>query len=206
MYPRVLPVTMIYEPDLLNVGIVHAPCQAVQPLLKQQLDKTIKSNTIHSALGVVGWEEFFEQGGKLYDGRRFQIALFSPREALTVYVCNLADGWVSLYGNLVKEGAFDAYFFRATLCEQARYKVFEMQGWRHGAHERHVRVLQDEDGWNFLDKGVAMSFESPMQYKKRQIRARLDRRLIEKYSEEAGYRMSSVTEFTGQCWRFWRGG
>jgi hypothetical protein len=206
MHPRALPMTTMYEPDLLNVGIIHAPCQAVQPLLKQRLEKAIKTDTIQSAFEVVDWEEFFEQGGKLYDGRRFQIALFSPREALTVYTCNLADGWVSLYGNLVREGAFDAYFFRATLSEQAQYKVFEMQGWRHGVLERQLRALQDEDGWNFLDKGDAMPFESPMQYKKRQIGARLDRRLIERYSEAAGYRMSSVTQFRGQCWRFWRSG
>jgi hypothetical protein len=196
----------MYEPDLVNVGIVLAPCQAVQPRLKQRLEKAIKRDTIHSAFEVVDWEEFFEQGGKLCSMGGFQIALLSPRENLTVYVCNLADGWVSLYGNLVREGAFDAYFFRATLSEKAQYKVFEMQGWRHGALERHLRALQDEDGWNFLDKGDALPFESPMQYKKRQIGARLDRRLIERYSEAVGYRIGSATEFRGQGWRFWRSG
>ena len=39
------------------------------------------------------------------------MAFFSPHESLTTYVCNLADGWVSLYGNLVRDSISDAYFF-----------------------------------------------------------------------------------------------
>jgi hypothetical protein len=173
--------------------------------VRAQLESAIKKEAC-SKLEPVEWREFFERDGLFYDIKRFQIALFSPHENLTVYVCNLADGWASLYGNLVKASAFDAYFFRATLSEIAEYKVFEMMAWRRGVLERELRVLQDDDGWKFANKGEPMPFESPMQYRKRQIGGRLDRRLIEKYSEAAGYRIGSVTEFSGPCWQLWRSG
>jgi hypothetical protein len=195
----------MYEPVQICVGLVHAPCEGVLGAVHAQLASAIKKDAC-SKLEPVEWREFFERDGLFYDIKRFQIVLFSPYENLTVYVCNLADGWVSLYGNLVKASSFDAYFFRATLSEMAEYKVFEMMAWRHGLLERELRVLQEEDGWKFVNKGEPMPFESPMQYRKRQIGARLDRRLIERYSEAAGYRIGSVTEFSGQCWRLWRSG
>jgi hypothetical protein len=186
------------------MGLLHASCDSARHAVQSRLEHTIKKEAFSSRLEAVDCRQFFERDGKFYDGKRFQIALFSPRENLTVYACNLADGWVSLYGNLVKAGAFDAYFFRATLSDAAQYKVFEMMGWCRGVLERDVRVLQDDDGWTFLNKGDPMSFESPMQYRKRQISERLNQRLIQRYSEAAGYGLSSVPEFDGQCWRFWR--
>ena len=72
----------MYEPDLVSVGILLALCQAVQPVLKQQLEKVIKRDTVHSAFEVVDCEGSFEQGGKLYDVGRFQIALLSPRQKM----------------------------------------------------------------------------------------------------------------------------
>jgi hypothetical protein len=186
------------------MGLLHASCDSARHAVQSRLEHTIKKEAFSSRLEAVDWRQFFERDGKFYDGKRFQIALFSPRENLTVYACNLADGWVSLYGNLGKAGAFDAYFFPATLSDAAQYKVFEMMGWCRGVLERDVRVLQDDDGWTFLNKGDPMSFESPMQYRKRQISERLNQRLIQRYSEAAGYGLSSVPEFDGQCWRFWR--
>ncbi len=87
-----------------------------------------------------------------------EIALFSPHENTTIYTCNLADGWSSLYGNLVKNQKFDAYFFRTTLAERVGYNVFEMMAWRHGELKRQVRSLQDEDGWKFLNSGELLPF------------------------------------------------
>jgi hypothetical protein len=193
-----------YEPNRLNVGIILAPDVTVAPVLERELGRVIKSQPVHSAREVIDWARFFEHDGALYDVRRLQMALLAPREGLTVFTCNLADGWVSLYSNLVKVGTFDAYFFSATLAEKVKYRVFEMQAWVRGARLRHLRALEDESGWTFLDEGEALSFESPMQYKKREVGARLDRRLIELYSEAAGYRMSAVTRFAGESWRYWR--
>jgi len=176
----------------------------VRAAMQSQLERTIDKNAFSSALEQINWRQFFERDGEFYDIMRFQMALFSPREDLTVYVCNLADGWVSVYENLVKANAFDAYFFRATLAEQAEYKVFGMAAWQHGVLARQVRALQEEDGWGFLNKGDPLPFEDVERYKKRQVSARLDRKLIDNYSVAAGYGISSVTEFDGQCWHFWR--
>jgi hypothetical protein len=188
------------------MGLLHASRESARHALQSQLEKTIKKEAFNFELTEIDWRKFFERDGCFYEIRRFQIALFSPHDELTVYVCNLADGWISLYSNLVKAYTFDASFFRATLSEQTEYKVFEMKGWRQGIQNRQVRVLQDDDGWKFVSNGDPLPFESPMQYRKRQISARLDRRLIERYSEAAGYGMSAVTEFDSQCWRFWRDG
>jgi hypothetical protein len=183
-----------YRPDQICIGLVRAPCIKVRQVLQAQLERTIKSETFNSRLEQAGWREFFERHGLLYDVKRFQIALFSPNQALTVYVCNLADGWISLYGNTVIAGAFDAYFFRATLSDRADYAVFEMKAWRDGALVRELRVRQDDIGWGFLNKGEPMSFESTQQYRSRRISERLDRETIER----------SVTEFDGKYWRFFR--
>jgi hypothetical protein len=196
----------MYEPVQICVGLALAPCESVLHGVQTQLERTIKKEAFRSTLGAIEWREFFEGEGLFYDIKSFQIALFSPYESLTVYVCNLADGWVSLYGNLVKMSAIDAYFFRTTLSEDAEFKVFEMMGWHRGVLERELRVLQDDDGWKFVNKGEPRSFENPLQYKRRQVGARLDRRSIERYSEAVGYSVASVTEFGGQCWRLWRSG
>lgn len=193
-----------YEPKLLSVGFILAPEGTVASLLERRLERTLDSQSVHSAREVIDWAKFFEKDGTLYNVRRLQVALLAPHDGLTVFVCNLADGWESLYGNLVKAGAFDAYFFRATLAAQAEYKVFEMKGWRAGEQVRLLRALEDTDRWTFLNDGEAFPFESPMQYQKREIKARLDRRLMELYSEAAGYRMSAVTSFAEPCRRYWR--
>ncbi len=195
-----------YEPALMCVGVILAPLERVRDAVQSQLERTIDKNMFSSKLENITWREFFKRDGQFYDILRAEIVLFSPREGLTIYVCNLADGWSSLYGNLIKASAFDAYFFRATLPETAEYKVFQMTAWRHGVLVRQVRALQEEDGWGFLNKGDPLPFEDIERYKKREISARLDRKLIESYSEAAGYKISSVTKFAGQCWRFWRGG
>lgn len=195
-----------YEPALICVGVISAPFESACAAVQSQLERTIDKDAFSSTLEQANWRTFFERDGEFYDIMRFQIVLFSAREGITVYVCNLADGWSSLYENLVKASAFDAYFFRATLAEQAEYKVFEMEMWRRGVLARQVRALQEEGRWDFLNKGDPLPFEDVERYKKRQVSARLDRRLIENYSEAAGYKISSVPKFDGQCWRFWRSG
>jgi hypothetical protein len=90
------------------------------------------------------------------------------------------------------------------MSEVVEYKLFEMESWKGGQSCRHLRVLEDDDGWSFLDEGCRMPFENPMQYEKRKIEERLDRQSIERYSEAAGYRVDWVTQYRGACWRFWR--
>ena len=193
-----------YEPNLLCMGLLRTPLELARKALVLQLESAIKKEAIRSALQQIDWRLFFERDGQFYEIKRFQIALLSAREDLTVYVCNLADGWLSLFGNIVRARNLDAYFFRATLLEKAEFKVFEMMRWRNGDLKRHVSALQDDDGWKFVNRGDALPFESSMQYKRRQVSGRLNRRLIEMYSEAAGFGIGSVTQFGGDCWRFWR--
>jgi hypothetical protein len=193
-----------YEPILICSGVVAAPVEAVRLTVLCELEKTIGRSSISSDLQRIVWQEFFEDDGLFYDGKRFQIALFSTGKNCTVYVCNLADGWISLYENMVRSGRFDAYFFRATFAESFRYKVFEMAVWRHGLLERQLRALQDDAGWEFLNRGEPLPFEKVERYRKRQVSGRLDRELIAAYSEAAGYNLASITKFHEQCWKFWR--
>jgi hypothetical protein len=193
----------MYQPEQVCLGLVLAPCEEVLRAVRIQLEGTIEKGVVHTRYGTVEWERFFEGHGLLDDMRRFQIVFFSPHEGLTAYVCNLVDGWVSLYDNAVRNNVFDAYFFRATLSE-SEYQVFEMKGWRSGVLQRELRVIKDEAGWDFVNKGTPVPIESPMQYKRRRIGARLDRGLIDRYSDAVGCRVGAVTQFRGQCWRVWR--
>ena len=195
----------MYQPKLICMGIIAAPLEDVCSAVQLQLERTIGRDAFNSKLQKAIWREFFRNDGQFYDIMRAEIVLFSPRQGITAYACNLADGWLSLYENHVKARTFDAYFFRATLAEHAEYKVFEMISWRHGIRVRQVRALQEEDGWQFLNKGDPLPFEDLERYKKHQVSARMNRKLIESYSAEAGYQINSVTEFAGQCWRFWKG-
>jgi hypothetical protein len=204
MYAFTVSMSEIYAPDQICVGLLHAPSNSVVGAVQSQLENTIKKESFRTENASINWRKFFERDGRLYDIKRFQIAIFSPHEDITIYVCNLADGWVTLHGNLVKANAFDAYYFRTTCSEHAEYSVYEMMAWDRGILERHVRVLQDDDGWKFLDKGNPRPFEDLQRYKKRQISARLDRALIESYSDSAGYATSAVTKYDGPCWRFSR--
>jgi hypothetical protein len=193
-----------YQPALICVGILCAPLKSARTCMLSQLTKTIKKSQFTLALEYVKWGEFFENDGLFYDGKRFQIALFSPQTNVTVYVCNLADGWVSVYENLVKAGGYDAYFFRASLAEVAEYKVFEMKVWQHGILDRHVRAFEEENGWSFLNNGDPLPFEDIDRYKLRRISMRLDRKLIEGYSEAIGFGLNSVTKIATPCWHFRR--
>jgi hypothetical protein len=193
----------MYQPEQVCLGLVLAPCEEVLRAARFQLEATIKNSVVRTKFGTVEWEKFFEGHGLLCDMRRFQMAIFSPHEGVTAYVCNLIDGWVSLYGNVVKDNVFDAYFFRATLSE-SECRVFEMKGWRSGVLQRELRVISDEVGWDFVNRGRPVPFETPMRYKRRRIGARLDRGLIDRYSDTVGCRVGAVTQFRGQCWRIWK--
>ena len=194
-----------YEPSLLCMGIIASPLDAVRMGLQRKLEETIGNDSYKSKLESINWKVFFERNGLFYDMLRFQIALFSPRDDLTVYVCNLADGWVSLYRNIIKAEKFDAYFFRVMLQKNAMYKVFDMSAWQNGALNRHVRTLQEERGWEFLNEGDPLPFEDVERYWRRKISDRLDRDLIERYSEAAGFGVERVTQFENPCWHFCRG-
>ncbi len=205
MHTNSLPKKMnSFAPDQICVGVLHAPLDRVREGVRFQLERTIKDGSICTELTRVNWNDFFDSDGILYDISRFQIAIFSIQENITIYICNLSDGWVSLYGNLVVECEMDAFFFRATNLAKAKYKVFEMIGWRQGALERHVRALQDDIGWTFLNNGTPFSFELSDRYNKYRISARIDLSLIKTYSARAGYDLSEITDFNGVCCRFWR--
>jgi hypothetical protein len=183
-----------YDPAKLSMGIIVAPLELGSAAVKSQLEKVIGPRSFALKSEFVNWREFFMQDGLFIDGKLFQIALFSPHKDITVYACNLADGWVSLYENIIKAHAFDAYFFRTTLSSVLKYRVFEMIAWKCGAAIRQVRALQDDRGWEFLSRGDILPFEDAERYKKRK-NEHLDCILIETYSKNTGFEISSLTGF-----------
>ena len=203
MYTSVMPIADAYEPALLCVGLILAPLTVAHEAVQGRL-KYIENRPFYSNIEILDWRKFFEFDGKLYDIMNAEVFLFSPRENLTIYVSNLADGWASLYANVVKDCESDAYFFRATLTESAENNVFEMQKWGHGILERQVRALQDDDGWTFISKGAPLSFENIDKYKRRQVINRLNGDMIRNYSQFAGYHIGNVTQFDGKGWHFFR--
>jgi hypothetical protein len=204
MHQAAMPMTITYQPDQICVGFVRASQEAVVNSLQTQLRNVIGEAQHLSDVGPVDWETFFDGKGLLYDMRKFQIAIFSPHPQSTVYVNNLADGWLSLFERLVKTEMYDATFFRATLCIDIEFKVFEMIAWNGGLRTRELRALRDDNGWEFLNNGNPKAFEYTERYTKRQIALKLDRELMETYSASLGYAIDRVTSFTGPCCRLWR--
>ena len=203
MYAGLMPKVEPYQPVRICIGLTIAPIERSRNAMRLQLE-TFNNKRFRAISEIVNWRNFFKCDGEYHDVMGAEIALLPPREDLMVYVCNLADGWISVYENVIKANAFDAFFFRTTLSEAAEYKVFGMTAWRRGILTRQVRLLQEEKGWGFLNKGDPLPFEDAERYKERKIERRLDRKLIESYSESVGYGIGSVTSFNDQCTLFRR--
>lgn len=184
---------------LICIGIVNADFGDVRDKLISQLQEVLGSEILTCDFGVIDWKNFFRDDGLLYDVTKFQIALLPLRDRLTVYACNLADGWISLLDRLVSLNKFDAYFFRTTVSAHGQFEVFEMVAWQKGARKRHVRVLEDDKGWEFLNNGSPLPFKNTERYARTRIETRLDAELIDRYSGHVGYKISNIPAFNNPC-------
>jgi hypothetical protein len=186
------------------MGLLQVSLGQGREMVADRLGSIVKKDVFCCRAEKIVWPSFFIQNGRLFDVKRAEIALLSPRPDMTVYVCNLADGWASLFESIVRESGLGAYFFRSTLSVIADYKVFEMTHWRGGEPERRVRLLQETDKWSFTEAGKPLLFEEVDRYKARSIRDRMNNDLLVRYSETAGFGINSVTRFDGGAWHFWR--
>jgi len=189
--------------DQICLGLAKAPIAGVREAFASRITSVINAPATFHEKEIL-WVKFFENRGRLYDVLRLQVALIAATPTTTIYVCNLADGWLSLYNNVVSEKKLDAFFFRATINGAVLYPVYEMLAWKHGNQNRHLRCLKDDVGWNFINSGEPVAFENPSVYQRRSIKNRLNADIIFDYSEAAGYRITDVLKFTGFCYHFKR--
>lgn len=188
----------------LHMGIIAAPIDEVRKAFIRRLNSIIKVKAYTATECIVDWSAFFVENGLNYNVMKNRIALFNVASNLTIYTSNAADGWWTLYETTMEEALFDGYFFSRTLKNKIGYYGFQMKVWKSGVLDRHIRVLKDEDGWEYLSEGNLAPFENAELYQKRRIADRLNQEAIETYSAAAGFPISSVVEYQGSVVLFYR--
>lgn len=192
-----------FQPLKLCMGIIAAPVDEARDALTRQLD-SIKVGMYTSVERKIDWSVFFVENGMNYNMMNTRMALFKATDNLTIYTSNAADGWWTVYSNMMERAPFDGYFFSRKSKNEYNYYVFEMKIWKSGVLDRHVRALKAEDGWEFLNEGNLAPFENAELYKKRKIADRLNQETIELYSQSAGFPISSVVQYHGSAVLFYR--
>jgi len=203
MHFAAMSVTAAFQPLKLCVGIISAPIAEVREALTRQLE-SIKVGMYTSIEREIDWAAFFVDNGLNYNMLKTEMVLFQAPCNRSIYTTTAADGWWTLYSNMMERTLYDGSFFSRTLENEAGYYVFEMKIWKSGVLDRHVRVLKAEDGWEFLSEGSLAPFEDAELYKKRRIADRLNQEVIESYSTAAGFPISSVVEYQGPAVLFYR--
>jgi len=155
------------------------------------------------AFEPVNWNNFYRLHGLSFNVHGAEIALFCIKDNLTVYLCNGADGWISLFEGVVTHERVCAFFFRTTI-GQAPYPVHEMIYWSTGHRTRHIRVLKEEDRWAYWENGKPLPFEQVVRYRARMIRDRVDQELIENYSREIGFDPEDIIALKGPVFHITR--
>jgi hypothetical protein len=156
-----------------------------------------------SIIEPVNWRVFYRDNGMSFDIEDVEFILHAVSDKFTIYVCNGADGWVSLFEQTVKRGKLTAWLFRTTV-GPAAYPVHEMMYWCRGDLKRHIRVLKDGERWTFLSKGPPLPFECAERYAQRLIGKRVDQPLVEYYSGLLGFDVNSLTQLTTPVVHFMR--
>jgi hypothetical protein len=185
------------------IGIIKTGLDRACDVFENKL-RSVTGREVVVSHGKIDWSAFFEEKGSSFDVVKAQIALFPNSLNVgaseeVIYSCNLADGWYSVFENVMGTSNLTGFFFRMSLSDKARYRVYEMGYWECGEKKRHVRALEDDTGWTFLNKGVPLEFEDPSRYHARTIRSRLDESMIIRYSKSAGYDLTEITKFGGIC-------
>lgn len=100
-------------------------------------------------------------------------------DSWTGFVSHLDDGWCTLVNAMSKrspkvEAILIGRDFEASIYPSTSFEVF-----RDGASVRSVRAWKEGNGWHFFDRGEALSFEDPANYRRRAIADRLNGEIID---------------------------
>jgi hypothetical protein len=186
------------------LGIVRAELNSIRRALSAELSRIVGIGTYTESLQEVNWEEFFRSSGLLYGASNAEVVVFGTKNEWSLYTCNLADGWYSLFWNLIGRLRCDATFFRSVRDGRLDYQVQEMVVWKDGGIIRQLRALKDDTGWQFLNTGQPLSFERVAQYRRRAIRERLTAELIDDYSASNGFALGNLCELSGKAYTYRR--
>jgi hypothetical protein len=98
----------------------------------------------------------------------------------TIMVSNLNDGWFTLCNVLCKHMNRDYYLFTIEDDSNPEPKN-SFAYFSKGKIERNVYTLKEANKWVFYENGAIQSFEEPSNYRKRQIKERLNKTILVKY-------------------------
>lgn len=182
-------------PSIINFAILQAKQNEVSAEIEKHLKRWSSEYDLQTHTAN-DWEAFFRGRANAYDVLRAKIFLFSSAAGATIYVCNLADGWHSLVWNIARGLKLDGAYFRTTT-RPVEYGVHEMEIWEDGDAVRHLRALQDDRGWEFLNRGEPRPFEVIADFKRRKIRDRFGFERLKSYSDVMGVSFDLVYSFPG---------
>ena len=187
---------MIGAPDIAQFGIFDAGLEQVTKRVVHHLERL--SRGFHISRGVRNdWPIFFDAKGNLFDETRARIFVFERHSTGTVFVCNLSDGWHSLFWNLAGPDCIDGVFFQATIGSRVEYGVHGMEVWHKGQETRHIRALQEDRGWEFLNEGAPLQFERTADLNKRRITDRFNAGHVKLYCREFGVELEDAYSYPG---------
>lgn len=184
-------------PEIVQFGALEASLQQVTERIAHHLELwSLQFRVTEQARN--DWPTFFEAKGNLFDMAQARIFVFEPHANRTVFVCNLSDGWHSLFWNLAERDSVNGAFFRATIDPDVKYGVHGMEFWRNGRSIRHIRALQEERGWEFLNEGEPLPFERTVDLTKRRITDRFNITHVKLYCRDFGIEFSDAYSYPGK--------
>jgi hypothetical protein len=158
-------------PALLNFAIADLPRATFVERIRFQLDR-LPAITYGTTSTRNDWQTFFAENGELHGfDRGVRIFVFDAGKNRSVF------------------------YFRTTTQAFVPFGVHEMEVWHKGKISRHIRSLQEERGWGFLNNGAQFAFENTEDFRKRRIKDRFNRSRIESYCPEFGIRLSDVYSY-----------
>lgn len=96
-------------PEIVQFGALEASLQQVTERIAHHLELwSLQFRVTEQARN--DWPTFFEAKGNLFDMAQARIFVFEPHANRTVFVCNLSDGWHSLFWNLAERDSVNGAF------------------------------------------------------------------------------------------------
>jgi hypothetical protein len=121
----------------------------------------------------------------------YRVTIHAPKNCAgaSVIRTNVADGWSSLSYLVAREHESYQMQIISTRAD-VEYPQNRIEIWNNGESKRVVMAMRDSDRWEFVQDGIPENFEDLTLYTNRIKRKRLDRAVLVKYAQRAGFEIA----------------